>query len=325
MVSPTRRREAVNGAQRTLEVSERRACEVLKQPRGTQRYRPRRPDRDRPLVQRMLQLVRRHPRYGYRRIWALLRSAGFRVNRKRIYRLWRQEGLKVPRKQRKKRRLGCSANGCIRRRAEHINHVWCYDFVSDQTTDGRTLKLLTIEDEFTRECLAIEVARSITSKEVMGTLAYLFEVRGTPTFIRSDNGPEFIAQALRDWLAESGVGPLYIEPGSPWENAYSESFNSRFRDELLDRELFTSRREAQVVVEDYRLEYNHRRPHSSLEYLTPAAFAATGRRPTANAALGAPPQTPPGALPLDPGFFPSGEKGEAELETEDRTLITAGT
>lgn len=299
MVSPTRRRQAVNEVQgsmkvadcgadrvadsgadpgtiktRVCDVSERRACRVLGQPRSTQRYTPRRGDRDRALVQRMLQLVRCHPRYGYRRIWALLKAEGWRVNRKRVYRLWRQEGLKVPRRQRKKRRLGSSANGVVHHRAERKNHVWCYDFVSDQTDDGRTLKLLTIEDEFTRECLAIDVERSITSKEVIEALRFLFEVRAAPEFIRSDNGPEFIAQALRSWLKESGVETLYIEPGSPWENAYAESFNSRFRDELLDRELFTSLREAKVVVEDYRLEYNHRRPHSSLGYLTPAAYAA---------------------------------------------------
>ena len=240
MVSPARRREAVDQAQATLEVSERRACKVLRQPRSTQRYAARPRDDERWLVQRMLSIVRRHPRYGYRRVWALLRREGHRVNVKRVYRLWRREGLKVPRKQRKKRRLGHSVNGCVRHRAEHIDHVWCYDFVSDQTVDGRTLKFLTIEDEYTREALAIEVERSITSAAVIETLRYLFEVRGTPGFIRSDNGPEFIARALRAWLKSSGVGPLYIEPGAPWENGYNESFNSRFRDELLDGELFTS-------------------------------------------------------------------------------------
>ena len=170
-------------------VSERRACQVLDQPRSTQRYAIRERDDERPLVQRMLALARRHPRYGYRRIWALLRSDGYRVNRKRVYRLWRKEGLKVPRKQRKRRRLGHSGNGCVRHRAERINHVWCYDFVSDQTVDGRTVKFLTIEDEYTRECLAIEVERSITSREVIETLRYLFEIRGAPEHIRSDNGP----------------------------------------------------------------------------------------------------------------------------------------
>jgi putative transposase len=225
MVSPARRRAEgdqggspkVQEAQTTLEVSERRACQVIGQPRSTQRYAAKERNDERPLVQRMLDLVRRHPRYGYRRVWALLGREGFRVNVKRIYRLWRKEGLKVPQKQRKKRRLGCSAHGCVRHRAAHINPVWCYDFVSDQTMDGRTLKFLTLEDEYTREALALEVERSLTSTDLIETLRYLFEVRGAPRHIRSDNGPEFIAQALRRWLAESGVGTLYIAPGAPWE------------------------------------------------------------------------------------------------------------
>jgi len=305
MVSPAGRREAVEQAQTTLEVSERRACQVIGQPRSTQRYAAQERDDERPLVSSMLDLVRRHPRYGYRRVWALLRREGFRVNVKRIYRLWRKEGLKVPQKRRKKRRLGCSANGCIRHRAEHIDHVWCYDFVSDQTTDGRTLKFLTVEDEYTREALAIEVERSITSAEVLETLRYLFEVRGAPQHIRSDNGPEFIAQALRDWLAVSGVGTLYIEPGAPWENGFNESFNSRLRDELLNGELFTSLKEAKVVTEDHRLEYNHRRPHSSLGYQTPAAFAAACRA---------------GYAALRHGSAPPARHGEARS-----TLTAAGT
>jgi len=305
MVSPARRREAVQEAQTTLEVSERRACQVIGQPRSTQRYAAKERDGERPLVSSMLDLVRRHPRYGYRRVWALLRSEGFRVNVKRIYRLWRKEGLKVPQKQRKKRRLGCSANGCVRHRAEHIDHVWCYDFVSDQTVDGRTLKLLTLEDEYTREALAIEVERSITSTDLIETLRYLFEVRGAPQHIRSDNGPEFIAQALRRWLAESGVGTLYIAPGAPWENGFNESFNSRLRDELLNAELFTSLQEAKVVTEDYRLEYNHRRPHSSLGYQTPAEFAAACRA---------------GYAALRHGSAPPARHGEARS-----TLTAAGT
>ena len=259
------------------QASERRACQVLNQPRSTQRYVAQERDYERPLMDRMLSLARRHPRYGYRRIAALLRREGFRVNRKRVYRLWRKMGLKVPQKQRKRRRLGHSGNGCVRHRASRIDHVWCYDFVSDQTVDGRTLKFLTVEDEYTRECLAIEVARSLTSREVIETLAYLFEIRGAPEHIRSDNGPEFIAHALRRWLSEAGVKTLYIEPGAPWENGFNESLNSRFRDELLNGELFTSLQEAKVVTEDYRLEYNHRRPHSSLGYQTPAEFAAAFR------------------------------------------------
>jgi transposase InsO family protein len=301
----------VSKAQTTLDVSERRACKAVKQPRSTQRYAVKERDGERVLVQRMLGLVRRHPRYGYRRVWALLRSEGFRVNVKRIYRLWRKEGLRVPKKQRKKRRLGCSANGCVRHRAERVNHVWAYDFVSDQTADGRTLKFLTVEDEFTREALAIEVERSITSADLIETLRYLFEVRGVPQHIRSDNGPEFIARALREWLAESGVGTLYIEPGAPWENGFNESFNGRFRDELLNRELFDSLLEAKVVTEDFRLDYNHRRPHSSLGYQTPAAFAAAGL----DKAWGLCPQTP--------GFLPSA--GEKAGLPKTVTLITTGT
>ena len=238
---------------------------------------------------------------------------------KRICRLWRKEGLNVPQKRRKKRRWGCSANGCVRHRAAYIDPVWCYDFVSDQTTDGRTLKFLTVEDEYTREALAIEVERSLTSTEVIETLRYLFEVRGAPRHIRSDNGPEFIAQALRDWLAVSGVGTLYLEPGAPWEtcperrrDGFNESFNSRFRDELLNGELFTSLQEANpsrlrawVVTEDYRLEYNHRRPHSSLGYQTPAAFAAACRA---------------GYAALRHGYAPPARHGEARS-----TLPAAGT
>ena len=310
---------------RLEELSERRVCKVLDQPRSTQRYIVHTRDDEKPLVQRMLTLVRRHPRYGYRRIWALLRGDGFRVNVKRVYRLWRKEGLKVPRKQRKIRRLGHSGNGCVRHRAEHINHVWCYDFVSDQTVDGRTLKFLTLEDEYTRECLAIEVERSITSREVIQTLRYVFEVRGAPQHIRSDNGPEFIAKALQQWLSECHVQTLYIEPGAPWQNGFNESFNGKLRDELLNGELFTGLQEAKVVTEDYRLEYNHRRPHSSLGYRTPAEFAAGCGLAVAEAALGAPPPTPPGAQPLEPGFLPSAERGEPVLEIEVPTLIAAGT
>ena len=180
----------------------------------------------------------------------------------------------MPKKQRKRQRLGCSDNSCIGQRAEYINHVWSYDFVMDQTEDGSRLKMLPIVDEFTRECLLIDVERSITAKDVIATLEYLFAVRAVPAYLRSDNGPEFIADAIKKWLAESGVGTLYIEPGSPWENAYIESFISRFEDELLNGESFGSVKEAKVLVEEHRLDYNDHRPHSSLGYMTPAAFAA---------------------------------------------------
>jgi putative transposase len=233
--------------------------------------------RDRALVERMIELSRENPRYGYRRVWAMLRREGWRVNKKRVHRLWRIEGLKVPDKQRKRRRLlleGTSENSCTRRRATHLNHVWSYDFVMDETQDGRRLKLMPIVDEYSRECLSIEVERSITAEDVVETLASLFRQRGEPAFIRSDNGPEFIAKAIKRWLEISGVRTLYIEPGSPWENAYSETFISRFGDELLKREMFVDLLEAKVLIEDYRGHYNHRRPHSALGYLTPAEFVA---------------------------------------------------
>jgi putative transposase len=224
----------------------------------------------------MVALSRENPRYGYRRVWALLRREGFEVNKKRVHRLWREEGLKVPDKQHKRRRfLDNSENGCKRERAEHRDHVWSYDFVIDRTEDGRRLKMMPIVDEYSRECLTIEVERSITAEDVVRTLAALFEQRGEPAFIRSDNGPEFIAKVLKGWLEVSRVRTLYIEPGSPWENAYSETFISRFSDELLKREVFPNLLEAKVLAEEYRSHYNHERPHSALGYQTPAEFAAS--------------------------------------------------
>lgn len=231
------------------------------------------------MVTRMLELVRRHPRFGYRRIWALLRASGFRVNRKRVYRLWRREGLKVPRKKRKKRRLGSSENGCVRRRALHKDHVWAWDFVHDRTADGRPLKWLTLVDEYTRECLALEVARGITARRAAEVLAGVVRERGAPVHLRSDNGPEFIACAMRLWASYAGVGTLYVEPGSPWENGYAESFNSKVRDELLAVEEFTSLLEAQVLGRQWKQSYNHERPHSSLGYKSPAEYASGCPRP----------------------------------------------
>jgi putative transposase len=232
--------------------------------------------KDRVLAERLVALSRENPRYGYRRAWALLRREGWKVNKKRVHRLWREEGLKVPEKQRKRRRLaqGGSENGCTRKRAGHKDHVWSYAFVVDRTEDGRTLKMMPVVDEYTRECLSIEVERSITAEDVIETLASLFGSRREPTFIRSDNGPEFIAKAIKRWLEVCGVKTLYIEPGSPWENAYSETFISRFGDELLKREVFADLLEAKVLVEDYRGHYNHHRPHSALGYQTPLEFAA---------------------------------------------------
>lgn len=253
---------------------QRRACRVTGQHRSVQRYRPRDDDQEKHLVRDMHRLSKSNPRYGYRRITALLRREGWRVNAKRVLRLWREEGLKVPNKQRKKRRLGHSGNSVMRRRPRHPHDVWTYDFTQDRTTDGRRLKLLTVMDEYTRRCLSLEVERGMTSRHVIGVLAALTQEHGPPGHIRSDNGPEFIAQAVRAWLAERGTGTLYIEPGAPWENAYIESFNGKLEDELLGAELFTSLAEAKVLAAGYREHHNHERPHSALGYLTPSEFAA---------------------------------------------------
>jgi len=275
-VTTQQRRQAVRLLREAFGVSERRACRVLGQPRSTQRQQPKKAkEGEERLVARMLELVRLHPRYGYRRIWALLRREGWRVNRKRVHRLWRQQGLKVPRKQRKKRRLGSSANSCVRRPAEYQGHVWAWDFLHDRTADGRPLKWFTLVDEYTRECLALEVRRGMTAKAVGVVLAGVVRERGAPAHIRSDNGPEFIAQAIRAWMSAAGLETLYIAPGAPWENGYAESFNSKVRDELLNAEEFTSRLEAEVLGKAWKQEYNHARPHSSLGYRTPAEFAAS--------------------------------------------------
>jgi putative transposase len=265
----------VKHLQKNFRVSERRACRVVDQPRSSQRYLSTKADKDAALAQMIVALSAQNPRYGYRRVWALLRREGWEVNKKRVHRLWREADLKVPAGRRRKRqRLGSSENGVARRRAEYLGHLWSYDFAMDATEDGRRLKMMPVVDEYSRECLALEVERSITSEEVVKTLDRLFAERGTPRFIRSDNGPEFIAQAVKRWLAASGVETLYIEPGAPWENAYSETFISRMRDELLDREEFANLNEAKVLAEDYREHYNHHRPHGALGYLTPVEFAA---------------------------------------------------
>ena len=255
-------------------VSERRACKVLNQPRMTQRYKGKQIDRDKALTKQIKQLAKKYKRYGYRMITAKLRQEGWDVNHKRVQRIWQKEGLQVPYRHKFRKTEGCSDNSCCVKKAEYINHVWTYDFMSDQTEDGRKLKFLTVLDEFTRESLTIEVGRSIKAKDVIAVLEYLFLVRVIPGFIRSDNGPEFIADAIKKWLSEKNVQTLYIEPGSPWENGYIESFNGKFRDDVLNRELFHSVKEAKVIAESWRLEYNNHRPHSSLGYKTPAAFAA---------------------------------------------------
>ncbi len=223
----------------------------------------------------MRHLAGQRPRFGCPRIHELLLANGWNVNHKRVHRLWKQEQLQVPRRQQRRRRLpGSSENSCIRHRAEWMNHVWSYDFLVDRTEDGRQLKLLAVIDEYTRECLALEVSRSFTAQNVVENLQYLFAVRGRPEYLRSDNGPEFVARAVRRWLDQAEVKTLFIAKGSPWENGYVESFNGKLRDELLNRELFLSLDEARWVIDRWRLDYNHRRIHSALNYQTPAAFAA---------------------------------------------------
>ena len=222
------------------------------------------------LTAAIVALAGRFGRYGYRRITDLLEMAGWQVNAKRVQRIWRAEGLKVPAKQPKRGRLWLTDGSCIRLRPEHRNHVWAYDFLSERTHDGRKLRLLTVIDEYTRECLAIRVARRMTSHDVLYLLLELFLEHGIPEHIRSDNGPEFVAKAVREWLANLGVRTLFIEPGSPWENGYVESFNGKLRDELLNGEIFNTLKEAQILIDHWQSEYNHLRPHSSLGGRPPA-------------------------------------------------------
>ena len=224
-----------------------------------------RPDEDE-LTRAVIELARQYGRYGYRRITALLRNGGWQVGKERVQRIWRREGLKVPQNQRPRRRLWWNDGSCVRLRPERPNQVWSYDFVSARTHDGRTLRLLTLLDEYTRECLAIRVERRMGSLEVSETLSEVMLWRGIPEHIRSDNGPEFVAQKLRQWLGKLGTGTLYIEPGSPWENGYCESFNGKLRDECLNGEIFYSLKEAQIVIKGWRVQYNTVRPHSALDY-----------------------------------------------------------
>jgi putative transposase len=264
----------------TYGLSERHACRLLGQWRGTQRYTPiLRSDED-GLTRAIITLASQYGRYGYRRITALLQAAGWQVGKDRVQRIWRREGLKVPQKQRPRRRLWLNDGSCLRLRPERANHVWSYDFVSAITHEGRNLRLLTLIDEYTRECLAIRVARRLSSQEVIDTLAEVMMDRGIPEYLRSDNGPEFVARELRHWLAKLGTGTLYIEPGSPWENGYCESFNGKLRDECLNGEIFYSLKEAQIVIEQWRVEYNTRRPHSALGYRPPVPAAYSPLVPT---------------------------------------------
>jgi len=243
-----------------------------------QRYRRIGADDEAALTEAIVRLASEYGRYGYRRVTALLRREGWHVNHKRVERIWRREGLKVPVKQPKRGRLWLNDGSCIRLRPSWPNHVWAYDFVMARTHDGRTFRMLTIIDEYTRECLAIDVARHLRSDDMLYRLAVLFVDRGPPDHIRSDNGSEFTAKAVREWLARVGVKTLYITPGSPWENGYNESFNGKLGDELLNGEIFYSLKEARVLIERWRHHYNTVRPHSALGYRPPAPQAIVPKR-----------------------------------------------
>ena len=279
-MDPASRRQTVEAVIEKLGASQRQACATLGQHRSTQRYALKMPEKDRPLTEAIREQAnkRKHRRYGYRRITEILCRLGWLVNHKRVYRIWRQGGLRVPQKRGKKKRYnGNGLNACDRRPAQYMNHIWSYDIMEDRLEDGRKVRILNVIDEFTRECPASEVAFSIKSHDVIELLRYLFLVRGCPVYLRSDNGSQFTARRVKRFLKDMGVDTLFIEPGSPWENGYAESFNSRMRDELLDGELFLHLDEMKYVVERWRMDYNHYRPHSSLGYMSPAAFAATAQ------------------------------------------------
>ena len=262
-----------------LGVSERRACRITGQHRSTQRHQPRRTDRDDALRSALRELSRAHPRWGYRKAWACLREDGWEANRKKIQRLWREEGLRVPRRKRKRQRLGSSTTPAARLRAQRPNHVWALDFQFDTTVDGRVPKLLHVVDEHTREALAIEVDRRIDSDHTVRVLDRIVTQQDRrPRLVRMDNGPELTANALRDWCRFGRSGTSYIEPGSPWQNPFVESFGSGVRDEVLAVEAFDSLLEAKTIIEEWRNTYNHQRPHGSLGWKTPAAYASSWRQ-----------------------------------------------
>ena len=269
-MSPAKRRRAADEIQEVLFISERRACRVLGQPRSTQRQERVIKTDEEPLKERMVALACDYGRYGYRRVTTMLKDEGWRVNHKRVERLWRQEGLKASQRQPKRRRLWLNDGSCIRPRPLYPNHVWSYDFVAERTTDGRPIRILNIIDEDTRECPATYVARQIKEADVLYILSELFVLRGAPNCIRSDNGSEFTAKMVREWLQRLGVKTLFIEPGGPWENGHIESFNGKMRDEPLNGEIFDTILEAGVIIERWRKTYNTIRPHSSLGYRPPA-------------------------------------------------------
>jgi putative transposase len=273
MVSPSARRKGVDYLVTSQQYSQRRACRLVGLSRSSARYVQKRAPDEAALATAIFDQANQRPSYGYRRVTVMLKRAGWIVNRKRVHRLWQAAGLQLPHRKVFKRRVGQASEPL--KRAEQPNHVWTYDFMSATTVRGGKLRILNVLDEYTRECLAMLVAPSISSRRVIEVLDWLFLTRGAPGHLRSDNGPEFIASAIQDWLAERRCQTLYITPGSPWENPFIESFNGHFRAECLDRYLFANGREAQVIIEDWRLDYNRHRPHSSLGYLTPTEFAQT--------------------------------------------------
>jgi putative transposase len=284
------------------DISERRACELVGIARSSSRYRPH-PRDDGELAERLKKIARKRKRYGYRFAWALLRRRGMKVNHKRVWRVWKALRLQVPRPRRRRKRGPSGAS--VPCKALYPNHVWTYDFIHDWCEDGRRLKMLTVLDEFTRECLRIEVASSMRAGKVIEVLKLLFARRGRPQFLRSDNGPEFIAEKLKQWLQESGAHTMYIEPGKPWQNAFEESFHGSFRDECLNMESFSGLLQAAAIVERWRRHYNRQRPHSSLGYMTPAEF----RKAWEKGNSGAPPPGP-GSLALSGA--PEGQEAERQ-------------
>lgn len=270
MVSPHARRQAVRHLVAEHGMSERHACQVVDMPRSTARYQPQERSDDAESVEAVRDFAYRFPQHGYRHIAARMRREGYEMNHKRIARIWRQEGLQLPRRKTVKRRFG--EGGDVKQRAVYPNHVWSYDFTEDRTERGQKVRVLAVMDEYTRECLMVYTAKSISSKRVIDVLGWLFNTRGVPQHIRSDNGPEFVAHRVQKWLAEQGSQTLYITPGSPWENPFIERFIGTLKAECLNRYLFDRVSEAQTIVDHYTQEYNCFRPHSSLDYLTPVEY-----------------------------------------------------
>jgi transposase InsO family protein len=294
-VSPARRRDAVRFLVKRRRVSERRACQLIGQHRSTQRYAPQPPELELRLVKRMNELAAQHPRYGYRRVWALLRTEGFHVNRKRVQRLWRVEGHRVPPRRkvaRGKKAQGTAENASWNRPATGPNEVWSYDFMSVVTRDGRPLRILNVVDEHTRVAVGCRVARSIGARDVLGELERLFQRHGKPAVLRSDNGREFIAASLGDWLAGQGVKTAFIEKGSPQQNPFVERFNGTMRDELLNGEEFATLTEARVVIADWVQRYNAERPHRGLGMMTPLQYAAGWKQKNESRKREQPPSQP---------------------------------